>query len=125
MFELGSPNRTTGKFGRVALLSFICSVCETPGMNTPEQQRLTLRGSRADRGDNSRCFCRETEHDGVILFAFLIPSRHERYTKTSCSLLKARDRKQQTLSTGGHPDLGLDRTPREGTSLYRGLYSLL
>lgn len=51
MFELGLPRRTTERSNSIAKAQF-CSVQSDsgPSKQTPQQQRRTLRGSRADHG---------------------------------------------------------------------------
>lgn len=68
MFELGLSNRTThrsGRFPRAQVYSV--QFVSLPDMQTPEQQRRTLRGSRADHG---KIQLGVTERSGVIVLAF-------------------------------------------------------
>lgn len=120
VFELGYPNRDTGRTGRVTTLSFLCSVLGDPA-KTPEPQRLTLCGSRTDHNWALGVPERGPERDGVIFVAFFFFYPWTETSKTPCSFLKARQ-KQQTPSTESRHNLGLEETLRRNVGQRGGIY---
>lgn len=102
----------------------VCSVASSPDMKTPVQQRLTLRGSQADHGRIFTVFLNGklniTEWlSWLFLFVCLFPTRLQ---MPPVVYWKPDKKKQQTISTGGRPDLGLEETLRQSGALIRGIY---
>lgn len=118
VFELGYPNRDTGRTGRVTTLSFSLFRPRWSRQDTGAAEANSLRQPGWPQ-QGSRCSWAGTWTPRSDFLGFFDPWTET--SKTPCSFLKARQ-KQQTPSTESRHNLGLEETLRRNVGQRGGIY---